>query len=315
MFVPSKTGRLKARLAAGTMVLVLHGACGFSSREPLTGSTGPTTAGVNTSGSFRTNVPILRPEFHGIEPSLSLVYDSARRGHGVTGVGWALLGASTIQRTSAIQGAPRYQADDVFVLDGTPLQPCHSTTQSPSCRYASPNTNGYFATIEDYRRISFLRTRGSKGRWIVSAGDGTRFIYEARYHATAKDAFAWDLSEVHDTDGNVVKYDWVADRSAAGGGESYLDAISYGPVRVQLRYSDRPDSFSYADGEEIVAVRWRLSSIEILVLSCRAVRRGGDSADLFGFGPRNERGVATGAGRPRGRGCLARPRGCLVARS
>ena len=46
------------------------------------------------------------PPFHGLEPGLSLAYDSGR-GNGFVGVGWRLAGPSLIERGSIRRGAPR----------------------------------------------------------------------------------------------------------------------------------------------------------------------------------------------------------------
>src|SRR5215831_5825903 len=83
-------------------------------------------------GAFEDDVPIVVPPFHGIEPKLSLHYNSSG-GNGPVGVGWAVTGFSTIERASPGNGAPTYTSSDIFLLDGQPLVPCAPGSLSPSC--------------------------------------------------------------------------------------------------------------------------------------------------------------------------------------
>ena len=67
-------------------------------RAPINGST----------GDFSTSVAIDVPDFHGIEPHLSLAYDSSDRGMDWLGVGWRLEGVSRIERATPHSGAPSF---------------------------------------------------------------------------------------------------------------------------------------------------------------------------------------------------------------
>src|SRR5689334_11245212 len=96
---------------------------------PMTGTRG--TAEINTFAAAATyRIPIDVPPFHGIEPKLSLSYNSSG-GNRWVGVGWGLLGFSTIERTSASGGTPQWDHSDRFVLDGEPLVACAADTPSP----------------------------------------------------------------------------------------------------------------------------------------------------------------------------------------
>jgi Salmonella virulence plasmid 65kDa B protein len=61
------------------------------------------------NGSFTQSIPIVVPKFRGLEPNLSLSYDSARGIRNIaavggwTGVGWTISGLSAIER---ISGSP-----------------------------------------------------------------------------------------------------------------------------------------------------------------------------------------------------------------
>src|SRR4051794_29210381 len=125
---------------------------------------------VTGDGRFVQNVPVDVPSFHGIEPSVGLVYDS-RQGDGIAGRGWRLSGDSVVQRLARGRGAPGMDASDDFLLDGERLIPCAAQQiKGPSC-----TTGGTHSTErESYRRI------GREGRdWVVSDTDGTRSTYES----------------------------------------------------------------------------------------------------------------------------------------
>ena len=81
-------------------------------------------------GTFNTELSIEAPPFHGIEPQLALSYTSAA-GNGFAGVGWSVKGFSVIERASPGKGAPKYDAGDIYLLDGQELLPC-SADADPS---------------------------------------------------------------------------------------------------------------------------------------------------------------------------------------
>src|SRR5262249_8862728 len=92
--------------------------------------------------ALTSSIPIVVPPYHGIEPRLSLDYNS-NAPDGWVGVGWTLRGLSYLTRRSAGQGVPTYGDSDVFDLDGERLVPCGATQGSasslaPSCRYPTP---------------------------------------------------------------------------------------------------------------------------------------------------------------------------------
>ncbi|MBS7705574.1 FG-GAP-like repeat-containing protein [Chelatococcus asaccharovorans] len=130
------------------------------------------------NGSFTQRIPLEVPGFRGLEPKLSLVYDSSQglRAGGMTagllGVGWDLGGLSDIVRVSRVNGAPRFNTDDTWLLDGAELVPCAQAPSSPSCSYG-----GNFTTrVESYKHILFNEGENS---WTIKARDGTRYIYQS----------------------------------------------------------------------------------------------------------------------------------------
>lgn len=122
-------------------------------------------------GEFEETIPIEVPKFHGIEPAIALSYSSTG-GNGFVGVGWTLSGFSKIERASPGKGAPRYDANDIWLLDGQELVPCIGGSVSPSC-----TTGGTHSTrIENYERIK----KETDGTWTLTSKDGT----QARYIST-----------------------------------------------------------------------------------------------------------------------------------
>jgi Salmonella virulence plasmid 65kDa B protein len=77
-------------------------------------SAGSAAADVSPGGSFSTEVAVEVPSFHGIEPSVSLTYDSTRP-DGLVGVGWRLNAASYVARSGMHGGTPRFDDTDVFM--------------------------------------------------------------------------------------------------------------------------------------------------------------------------------------------------------
>jgi hypothetical protein len=102
--------------------------------QPEAGTAGDGSSTDEASGGATTDA------IHGIEPKLVLSYDSGRR-NAIAGVGWKLLGLSQIERTSPRLGAPRFDAADIYMLDGEELIACTTAMVSRSC-----DTGGNYVT-------------------------------------------------------------------------------------------------------------------------------------------------------------------------
>src|SRR5438045_3107510 len=108
-----KTSRVLAFLAA---CLVAHVCLGDAS--------GVLPEGFHSAhGSLSHQVAIAVPAFHGMNPGVSLSYNSSG-GNSIVGVGWSISGFSTIERKSARKTYPTYTTTDIYLLDGEPLLPC-----------------------------------------------------------------------------------------------------------------------------------------------------------------------------------------------
>jgi hypothetical protein len=150
------------------------------------------------SGSFSTNFPIEVPPFRGLEPRLGLAYDSSG-GNGWLGVGWTLTGLSIIERAAPGRGAPRYDGNDIFLLDGVELITC-STQPCPTFGGTHrPRT-------ENYKRIQY--TSSGYGTWEVWDTNGTKSTYTPLFVVDTNLTFRWALKTVQDTHGNVVTYNY-----------------------------------------------------------------------------------------------------------
>jgi hypothetical protein len=74
-----------------------------------------------SSGAFLQTIPIQVPTFHALEPRLALGY-SSQGGNGFAGVGWGLGGFGVLERFSPGLGSPRYDASDIYTLNGAPTR-------------------------------------------------------------------------------------------------------------------------------------------------------------------------------------------------
>lgn len=250
-------------------------------------SVGPQPPVTAYNGSFTTSIDLKVPAFRGLEPKLSLSYDSARgirnipNAGGWLGVGWALEGASAIERVSGAtnnsanltggKGSPSYDAAgmpaDRFLIDGEELIPCTTTiAATPSC--AASGTHA--ARIENYLRIKQDTVANT---WIVTARDGTAYTYAAiETGVTAATAFRWMLASTQDRYGNRVEYTNVCETGQVL--DCYLDMIAYKNAGSSTAISTitfyreaRPDTATFATGKGIGTTTKRIRSIVVRTVS------------------------------------------------
>jgi len=185
-------------------------------------------------GSFSQAIPIQVPAFRGLEPKLVLGYSSEARS-GFVGMGWSLSGWSSIERAKPGRGTPRYNTNDIYMLDGAELITCPGGTTSPGC-----TSGGSHATKnESFLKIKYDTPSNS---WTVWGRDGTRTVFTPVYLVGAN-TFRWGQTSVIDTHGNTVTYAWACDQ-----GDCYPDTITYGPYSVRFFRQARPDRMSFATG-------------------------------------------------------------------
>jgi RHS repeat-associated protein len=163
------------------------------------------TGGVNYA------IPIfVSPGTNGMQPSISLVYNS-QSFDGIAGLGWNLSGLSMISRAGKnfyhngkVQ-AVTYTSNDMFLMDGTKLNPITGSNGADGTVYACENEN--FTKI-----ISNTTSNPNNPNWFkVISNDGT--IME--YGNTSDSKFLtddglnimfWRLNKVIDVNGNYIEY-------------------------------------------------------------------------------------------------------------
>ena len=201
-------------------------------------------------GAYSTSIPIAVPPHHGIEPKISLSYRSSSQ-NSLLGVGMALDATYSIERGSPRAGAPRYDARDVFFLNGQELMPC--TSQGGT----------HCTVLQNYSRI---RYHPDLDQWTVTGTSGNHMIFTPgiQHH---DGTFRWLLTKVVDTKGNEVTYQY----SCVANGRCVLDDITYNRSRVRFFYEPRDDVYLEADGVGQVAVDQRLQLVLVETLG-EAVR-------------------------------------------
>jgi RHS repeat-associated protein len=195
------------------------------------------------NGQFVTRVPIEVPEFHGLEPKLALSYASSPRS-GFVGVGWRLEGIQTIERSAAGLGAPRYDATDQFLLNGSePL-------------IADTSLGGTHSTV----RQTFIRIHynSAANTWSIWTQDGVKTELSPIYNVIPGQTFRWAATSVTDARGNEVRYGYWCDgaeQCAANENnlcyqsiECYVDDVSYNGTVIKFHRELRPDVITFATG-------------------------------------------------------------------
>ena len=167
-------------------------------------------------------------------------------------LGWGgrVSGFSMVERMSPGFGSPRYDGNDIYVLDGRELIPRPAGT-SPSC-----TTGGcaYTTKDESYLKIKFDSGTDS---WTVWQRDGTRTVLTPIY-ITASGTLQWGQTSVIDTHGNTATYGWFPD----GNFEVYPDSVTFGPYQVKLYRETRPDVMTRGiGGSGLQQTRYRLRSV------------------------------------------------------
>ena len=224
------------------------------------------------SGSFTTSVPIEVPAFRGLEPKLRLSYDSNRSSSygglraGQLGVGWSLEGFPEIVRTSAIDGAPRFDATDRYSFDGEQLEICQTGMTAASCLAFNTisQTDAYTTRFESYQRIRYYK---NANYWEVTARDGTRYLFQpvaqwvnpAPPYSQLGHSYRWLLAQAIDTSGNTVTYSYSCSTVPV----CVPTTIAYGGSQVSLLWEGRPDSQSIATALSVATLAQRLKLVTV----------------------------------------------------
>ncbi|MES4993823.1 toxin TcdB middle/N-terminal domain-containing protein [Agrobacterium radiobacter] len=241
-------------------------------RTPATGSAlasyksrSPESLG---SGAFFETVKLVVPGFRGAEPDLSLKY-SSNGGLGAggwragwIGVGWSLEGVPDIVRSAPINGTPRFDANDVYQLEGQDMITCAAGINSPSCAAGGTHTT----RVENYQRIKF-----ENNIWTVTSKDGVQSIFKALSvwgttvevgednPALLRDNYRWLLAQRIDANGNVVDYSYTCLTLPV----CYPNMITYNGAEIRFVSATHPAYQTKASGRNLSRLEWQLKRIEV----------------------------------------------------
>jgi RHS repeat-associated protein len=228
------------------------------------------------NGAFTESISIVVPAFHGLEPHLSVNYNSDSS-FGLMGTGWSLSGFSIIERSNYGRGAPSYNGlatvtSDVFLLDGRDLTPCQAGHVSPSC-----SAGGNFATlVESYEKI-FYNT--SNDTWTITDQEGTVYVYSPIYQrpcSTCAGNFSgnvtwrYGITSATNVLGDTVTYNWVQNKfSSQWTGPA---SITYNGNTINLNYLQVATNspIRYADGIGLTSIYGVIQSIDVQAGGSRA---------------------------------------------
>ena len=211
------------------------------------------------------------PEFRGLEPKLKLSYTSSRKTRtggqyqGWLGYGWGLDGIDVIERARPRQGVPAFDANDIFVLNGTELVPCVAGMVSPSC-----STGGTHATEnESYLRI---KLDSIANQWEITDKDGAKTVLQsigtigaAGTLTPGTDAhdlayrYRWLVTSVTDTHGNQVNYTYTCTALPT----CYPDTVAYNGTTAKFYREARPDVLLVANGKTLSRIDQRIRTVGV----------------------------------------------------
>ena len=234
----------------------------------------------NTLSAFQTSTytggatysyPIkLPPGTNGLQPSLSLTYNSHAVGAkpGWVGAGWDIP-LDYVQRD--IEYTRKDTSDDSFDLFLSGAK--HDLVETGG---------GWHTQLETWLRIE--RKAGapndSNEYWLVIGKDGTQYRFgynlDSEHRVAASDAsvpdfvWRWSLDRIKDTNGNTISFSYAENPDADDRGTAYLSRIEYnreGGRRIDfvLEDSDRPDSYLTIDQGSETQMARRLKEIRIFV--------------------------------------------------
>jgi RHS repeat-associated protein len=210
---------------------------GVALASPSAGVTLIDAPAANSRGSASLAFPLEVPAGRrGVEPALTLSYDSANKENGWLGLGWDL-GLPSV-RVETRFGVPKYDGTELYLLEGAALAP--EPVKGPGGARFRRRVEGAFERIE--------RSGGSPADyvWTVTDKAGTRYTYGASPNARLADpetgrVAEWLLERVEDVFGNTMLVTYAADGEAVSVGGRQ----NYGWVQ---RYPERIDYTGHAGG-------------------------------------------------------------------
>jgi RHS repeat-associated protein len=218
----------------------------------------PDSFSIDSDGGTNYCIPIeLPPGTAKMQPTISIGYNSGGP-NGLLGVGWQLLGLSSVSRVEAtiaqdgFHGAINYDANDRFALDGLRLILVEGSA------YAAADAV-YRTEIESWRKVVPQYPNGDTSNgpqsFLVYTHDGTVLEYGG---GTGGSVYAsnnpgivrfWSLTKATDRNGNYLtaQYDYEA-----GDSNNYPLSVDYTANDVAGLTAQRSVQFNYQSRTDIV---------------------------------------------------------------
>ncbi len=239
---------------------------------------------VSASGAATYQIPVqVPPGIMGLEPQLSIAYNSQSGGSSLMTAGWGIGGFSTITRCPPMlvqdpgvfaNGAVTFTNTDRYCLDGKRLLAIHGTDGADGTEYRTE--------IDSYKQVvshTVAGVAGGPGYFIVKTKDGLTMEYantaDSRVMGTLASGAVdtavatWAIDKITDRNGNYVTFSYTVD---SANGQYYPATISYtgnataspalSPVSsVTFVYEARTDIISRFTAGRISKTAKRLSKI------------------------------------------------------
>lgn len=206
--------------------------------------------GISASGGLTYTIPIALPAgTNGLQPNLAISYNS-QGGNGLCGMGWNLVGLSSIRRVGKSiysnnkNEAVKFNNTDNFVLDGNLLKLMSGSSGANNAVYATE--------IENYATITAKGNQGNGPSWFeVKTKEGLTMEFgnsnDSKTIGLEQTALAWRIKKVYDTWGNYMEYNYNNENA----NEPLLITINYtGNVNAGLS-PQNTITFDYAKREDV----------------------------------------------------------------
>lgn len=174
------------------------------------------------TGTGNFNIPIPLTHARGLEPQLSLSYNSGT-GNGIFGLGCSINLSKISIRTE--KGLPQFNGDDIFMLDGEVLTPKSESQRQENGYLISqylPRVESAFSQIEYY-----LKADKSSAYWKVTTANNITSVYGLNRAARIFDKenpahiFEWLIESTVDSKENKILYHYVQEDNAGIGDQGY----------------------------------------------------------------------------------------------
>jgi len=252
---------------------------------------------VSQTGAASYIIPIdIPPGINGIQPSLSLVYNS-QSGNGTVGIGFSLSGFSSITRAGAtvaqdgFRGGVNYDDNDRFSLDGIRLM----RADPAGSNYFTVGAS-YYTELQDWSKaiaesaagtgpafFTVYRKDGSVAQYGNGQGSGIPAQSAGGTNPGLQGSIrAWMINSLTSPNGNTIRYFYTSTPKdlqgnflpASSDSSAFPDAIYYtsnGSVnagrKIQFLYESRPDTLLRYEGGAHASVPVRLKAIQTFVIS------------------------------------------------